>query len=303
MTLSRSFSLAGPAILALPVFLAGCAGGGHSHLPDLTEAIFYTSRVSGDRDIYAWDPDTLSSVDLTNSSSDDFNPFAAPDGHIYFASDRDGGTPHIFMMNDDGSNVVQLTSGAGVDLLPTIDQFGTVYFTRGDHGLQNIWRRATDGTLTQVTTSGGYDPCTTNQGGALKILFCSDRTGNSELYVCDPDGGNERQITHSADLNEYVPAVDPGDGTILVAVQEASGAQGIDYCDYSSGIEAVAVPSDGQFKDWPCFSGGQIVYSVRPAEGVGGITLAYLSEDNNGNPVDHAIDGLIGDATDPTSFN
>jgi Tol biopolymer transport system component len=94
-------------------------------------------------------------VALTSNSFADLYPVWSPDGQkIVFASDRDGPL-NLYVMNQDGSNTVRLTTTAA----PNQDRFAA-------------W--SPDGT---------------------KILFESNRTGSSEIYVMNADGSNVIRLT------------------------------------------------------------------------------------------------------------
>jgi TolB protein len=96
---------------------------------------------------------------LTNNPALDFSPTLSPDGTtIVFASLRTG-TSHLWSMNSDGTNPVQLTTGS------------TQYTP------ENAPRFSPDGT---------------------KILFNSPRTGTSQLFLMPAAGDTATQLTHEA---------------------------------------------------------------------------------------------------------
>ena len=96
-------------------------------------------------------------VALTSNAFFDGYPTWSPDGQkILFSSDRDGAL-NIYVMNQDGTNVVRLTTTAA----PAQDRFPT-------------W--SPDGS---------------------KILFESNRSGGSEIYIMNADGSNVVQLTNN----------------------------------------------------------------------------------------------------------
>ena len=106
--------------------------------------------------------------------------FPGENGRIAFDSDRDGGDVDVWTMRPDGGNLVNLTAGS--------DAF---------EGFSS-WRA--DG---------------------RKLVFMSDRVtatnpeGDTELFVMNANGSNQRQITFNALDDEY-PAWSP-DGRIVFA--------------------------------------------------------------------------------------
>jgi serine/threonine protein kinase len=75
--------------------------------------ILYTSFASGNADIGIMTADGTGQKQLTADTGTNIDPTASPDGrYIVFASDRTGAS-HIWRMDSDGSNPVQLTNGNG----------------------------------------------------------------------------------------------------------------------------------------------------------------------------------------------
>jgi tricorn protease-like protein len=91
--------------------------------PDGTKIAFVTTR-DGNREIYAMSPDGTNPTRLTHDFADDQNPDWSHDGSmIAFASNRGPDIDEIWVMNADGSNALQLTTGlsveSGVEPYPT----------------------------------------------------------------------------------------------------------------------------------------------------------------------------------------
>jgi Tol biopolymer transport system component len=79
--------------------------------------ILYTSRASGNADIWSLDSKSGVRRQLTSDASDDIQPAVAPDGKsIAFVSDRHGGR-RIWVMHADGGNARAVTAGPA-DILP-----------------------------------------------------------------------------------------------------------------------------------------------------------------------------------------
>jgi len=113
------------------------------------------------------------------------NPSLSPDGKRLVFSMQAGRSWHLFMMNVDGSGLMQLSEGRSIDVQPTWSPDGKwVAFTsnRGDADMRHsqkgnwdIWMIAHDGRhLTRLTTDEARDgaPSFANNG---RIYFHSDR--------------------------------------------------------------------------------------------------------------------------------
>jgi len=90
--------------------------------PDGSKIAFVSTR-DGDYEIYTMDADGANPMRLTNDFAEDLTPDWSPDGSkIAFGSNRGPDIQEIWVMNADGSNAAQLTTGlsvgSGVDPWP-----------------------------------------------------------------------------------------------------------------------------------------------------------------------------------------
>lgn len=77
--------------------------------PDSKRIVFSSNRDGGTWHLFVMDDDGSNMMQLTTGSANEMHPVWSPDGkRIAFASDRDGDLD-IYMMNSDGTNIVQLT--------------------------------------------------------------------------------------------------------------------------------------------------------------------------------------------------
>jgi len=86
-------------------------------------------------------------TNLINNPAEDSFLSWSPDGKlIAFASTRDGKS-HIFVMNNDGSSLTQLTSGAIEDWAPVWSPDGNyIAFASNRAGKSDIFKMRADGT-------------------------------------------------------------------------------------------------------------------------------------------------------------
>lgn len=151
---------------------------------------------------------------LTNGPGTAMNvePAVSPDGSkIAFSSDRSG-KPMIFTMNPDGTGVKQLTFAGHYNSTPTWSPDGKkIAFAGVDRdksadgrgGAFDIFIINADGTglkrLTSARKPNGRwanneSPSFAPDG--QRVMFVSDRTTNSQLFMVNIDGTNERRITY-----------------------------------------------------------------------------------------------------------
>jgi TolB protein len=152
------------AVLALAA--AACDDGG-----DVSPAkIVYEAQQSGVTNVYAIDPVSGETTQLTRSDSFDGNPAWSPDRkRIIFSSRRDGqGLPDLYVMDADGGDVRRLT----------------------DTPNDGEW-------------SAKFSP----DGG--RLAFSRNEEDGYSLYVMDADGSNERQLAGPYPFVEF-PAWVPG---------------------------------------------------------------------------------------------
>jgi Tol biopolymer transport system component len=156
-------------------------------------------------------PDTVRDP-LTNHVKDttsNFSPAWSPDGtKIAFASSRDTAShvSHIYVMDPNGTNVIQLTNAAGDDALPAWSPDGTkIAFASDRDGNDEIYVMNANGSgQVNLTNHAGSDLAPVWSPDGTKIAFHSDREINYAIWVMNADGSNPVRLTN--------PTGDPGTG-------------------------------------------------------------------------------------------
>jgi Tol biopolymer transport system component len=153
--------------------------------------------------------------------------FPGQNGKILFTRQvgDSGREQAIWVMNPDGTNPTQLTSGTGSDdQEPRWSADGTrIVFTREGPSIGNttIWVMNADGSgQTQLTTTNGDENPAWSPDGT-KIVFARGPSEGENLWIMNADGTNPTQFTSTTGDSE--PAWSP-DGTRIVFV--TGGADG-----------------------------------------------------------------------------
>lgn len=139
------------------------------------------------------------------------NPDWSPDGlKLTFSSDL-GGNQDIYLSDDDGSNMVQLTSDEGDDRSSVWSPDGTkIAFESYRDGNWEIVVMNTDGSgLQNISNSpDSREQWPTWSPDGSKIAFQTDRDGNWEIYVMNADGTEPQRLTDN-NVKDTEPAWRP----------------------------------------------------------------------------------------------
>jgi Tol biopolymer transport system component len=169
------------------------------------EWIAFYSDIAGAAEIFKMKVDGSAVQQLTTDhgiyEEYDFPPAPlylawSPDGEdIAFTSDRDGDA-EIYIMDQDGGNIQQLTFNDNQDEWPVWSPEGDkIAFHSNRYGDYEIFLVNIDGSdVIQLTSNLGIstEPDWSLDG---RIAFTSNRTGDSEVWIMDGDGKNQQQLT------------------------------------------------------------------------------------------------------------
>ncbi|MBD0255504.1 MAG: TolB family protein [Cytophagales bacterium] len=194
-----------PKQLLLVLLTAGAAA---QKLPiPAGHTLLITSVRTGDTEVFAVDPVTGTSINLTQAPrSEERYPAWSPDGsRIVFTSDRgDGKTFDLYLAGADGSNVRQLTRlpDGSVAYWPSFTADGKyIYFNEGNSSA--IYRVDPEGRqLTRM--ADGRDGNVSPDG--KRIVFTQRGNQGFGVWVMHSDGSNRRQITpHESQIGGIAP--------------------------------------------------------------------------------------------------
>jgi Tol biopolymer transport system component len=213
-----------------------------------------------------------------------FQSMMHPEGTaVVFWGRRDATTGwDIWSASVDGSNLRQLTTDG------TSDEGGPVWHPDGKHIVWSsargtpqtrprpfhIWIMDADGTNARQITTGPWNdgrPCVSPDGKT--IVFCSNRTGGTNLWRTDLDGSEPVQLTRH-DGKDWKPVFSP-DGKQLVyyTSQSPGGRHNLAVMEWPGGATRQPVTlSEGEWLQGPSwtadgkylFAHGKLLGSTRP---------------------------------------
>lgn len=221
-------------------------------LPELPGQVAFHSDRDGEIDIYVMNADGSDIRRLTDAPGRDFEPDWSPDGQtIVFSSDRDDpDNAQLYLMAADGSNQRRLPSPLADD------QVGARWSPDGQWILFHsnplvdalprfdVFKVRPDGSdLTQLTDVPGNSFMADWSPDGERIVFVTQRHGNSELYVMNADGTNQVRLTEGMTEN-FLPRWSPDGRQILFESNRIGGTYGLYLIDAPGASDAATSPED-----------------------------------------------------------
>ena len=172
-------------------------------------------------------------------------------GRIAFTSDADEVTGEIYVRDFASSSPIRLTTNSDRDRSPKWSPDGTlIAFDRSPYkGLIDLYVINSDGSgETNLTNGVGPNNVVLDWSpDGSRILFYSNRGGNTDLWVVRPDGSDPQQLTSTAAYEEVSASWSP-DGK-LIAYERASDIWLMD-ADGSDQRPLLARPEDDGDPAW-----------------------------------------------------
>lgn len=221
----RNRVTASTATLALAVVasVSGIGSAGASFPGENGRIVFQRTVIEGDSTtanpgISTIEPDGSSQTDLTTSETQG-NPTWSPDGHKIAYVDASDGDSEIWIMNEDGTNPVQLTSDSISSRQPAWSPDGTeIVFQQYDPSTSEVdlFVINTDGTNKRnLTNSPSIAEAFPTWSINNEIAFHADGVGGTDdIFAIGADGSGLRNITNSSTREEF-PDWSP-DGTKII---------------------------------------------------------------------------------------
>ncbi len=209
----------------------------------------------------------------------------------------------IFMADEDGSNLKQLTFNPGYDAEATVSPDGTkIVFTSLRDGDLDIYVMDIDGrNLKRLTYEKGYDGGAFFSPDGKKIVYRAYhpktpeeikdyeellkrnlvRPTRMEIFVMDADGSNKRQITNNGAAN-FAPYFHP-DGRRIIFSSNMHDPKGRSFELYMINIDGTGlerITYFPPFNSFPMFShdGKKLVFSSNRGAKVRGETNIFIAD-------------------------
>jgi Tol biopolymer transport system component len=212
-------------------------------------------------------------------------------------------TYDIFVADLEGNITGQLTNEKGYDAEPTVSPKGDkIVFTSTRNGDIDLYTMNIDGSdVKQITFELGYDGGAFFSPDGTKIIFRSSRPKTEseiaeykellseglvqptqmELYICNADGSDLRQLTHLGNAN-WSPFFLP-DGKRVIFSSNFEAERGFPFNLYIIGIDGKGlekVTHSETFDAFPVFSndGKKLIFSSNRNNGGGHDTNLFIAE-------------------------
>jgi TolB protein len=158
------------------------------------KSLAMTLSKDGNPEIYVLNLASGTMRRLTRHAGIDTEPTWSPDGRqIAFVSDRTG-VPHVYVMDDQGTNVRQITS-SGFHTQPRWSPRGDALAYTQRAGAHDIWIVDVDGSNPRRVTSGGDNQGPTWAPSGRHLAFQSNRLGRWQIFAALADGSAAAAIT------------------------------------------------------------------------------------------------------------
>lgn len=209
----------------------------------------------------------------------------------------------IFVADLEGHITAQLTNEKGYDAEATVSLKGDkIVFTSTRNGDLDLYTMNIDGTdVKQITFELGYDGGAFFSPDGTKLIFRSSRPKTEEevaeyksllkeglvqptemeLYICDADGSDLRQLTNLGNAN-WSPFFLP-DGQQIIFSSNFEAERGFPFNLYIIGIDGKGlerVTHSETFDAFPVFSndGKKLIFSSNRNNGGGHDTNLFIAE-------------------------
>ncbi|MHB8624591.1 MAG: DPP IV N-terminal domain-containing protein [Aggregatilineales bacterium] len=193
-------------------------------IPVSSGKIAFTSKRTGNSEIYVIDVDSLQQRRLTQNGKENAYPAWSPDGRQIAFESNINGNWDIYVMNVDDGSQQALTQNINGNYYPVWSPDGNqIAFVSDRTGVFEIYVMNANGSnqrnLTTNTISDDY-PAWSPDGRHIVFQRMLAK-GNTPIYIMDANGTNLRRLTNTNSV-DYYPAWSP-DGQQIAFVSQQGG--------------------------------------------------------------------------------
>lgn len=231
------------------------------------KCLAFSSNRTGGFNLFMVTFDQAGESQLTQGKKDDRNPnWSADSKKILFCSKRTGNNDLYETSVDGASGFLQLTDREDIEVFPSFTPSGSgLLFARAPKKAVQFTKNMSVVLLDPRGSSGntrvlaeGEAPRYSPDG--KKIVFVSDRTKNKDIWVMNPDGTQQTQLT-TAPKDDTDPCFSP-DGKKIVFASERTGQFDLWVMD-ADGTNQRQISSDPADETQPFWSVGGYLYFTR----------------------------------------
>ena len=159
--------------------------------------IFVIAREGGQPKQLTFDKEPTYGVTWTADSREVvFSSNRGRGGESLWRVSRSGGTPQRIQENSTGAGFYPSISTQGNRLAYTVSFKDTNLYAYEGAGFQGRSHPARFNSPRNIVSSSRRDDSLNISPSGVSIAFVSKRTGDEEIWVCNRDGGGQRQLTH-----------------------------------------------------------------------------------------------------------
>ncbi|MCE9563861.1 MAG: hypothetical protein K8U57_17605 [Planctomycetes bacterium] len=231
-----------------------------------------SSKKTGNGDVYTVEPETGETKNLTDHKAEDTEPVWSPDGkRIAFVSDREG-TPEIWAMNADGTDVKQITKSSAVTNPRWSPDGSRIAFIGSKGGKGSVWTVETDtGKLTQLS-------------------FHAQPSRQPEW---SPDGKRIAYANYRASDSRWCPYVVPAGGGTYQSLATTYGGQDMAWSPGGSSIAFTDVRDQPGWRLFMMNADGKNVRTVNKTGNTYGNVYPQWSPDGRRLAYGEMVDGFV----------